>query len=118
MRTESQMPETLQDFIRQYGAPIGLFSDSAKVETGKVIKDILRHYAIKGMQSETNHQHQNYAERRIQEVKSTSNIILDRVNEPPHVWFLCMQYVVYLLNYLAVPSLGLNPLRKDVWNHS
>ena len=65
------MVETLQDFIRQWGAPSGLLSDSAKVETSKVVKDVLCMYGIKDMQSEPNHQHQNYAERRDQEVKAT-----------------------------------------------
>ena len=106
MKSETQMPETLQDFIRQFGAPTGLYSDNAKVETGKAIKEILRHYAIKDMQSEAYHQHQNYAERRIQEVKATSNIIMDRVNAPSHLWLLCLQYVAHLLNHLATPSLG------------
>ena len=61
MKQENQMPDTLKDFIRQWGAPSGLFSDSAKVETSKAIKEILRMYAIKDMQSEPYHQHQNYA---------------------------------------------------------
>ena len=77
MKQENQMADTLQDFIRQWGAPCGLLSDNAKAETSKAIKDILRMYAIKDMQSEPHHQHQNYAERRIQEVKSTSTIIMD-----------------------------------------
>ena len=105
MKTESQMPETLQDYIRLYGAPTGLFSDNATSETSKAIKDILRHYAIKDMQSEAYHPHQNYAERRIQEVKATSNIIMDRVNAPSHLWLLCLEYVAHLLNHLATPSL-------------
>ena len=57
------------------------------------------------MQSEPKHQHQNYAERRIQEVKSTSNIIMDRVGAPNHTWYLCLKYVVTLLNHLASPTL-------------
>lgn len=77
MKSKNQMPETLQDFIRQWGAPSGLMSDSAKVETSKQIKNILRMYAIKDMQSEPYHQHQNYAERRIQEVKNTCTMIMD-----------------------------------------
>ena len=105
MRSENQFAETLQDFIWQWGAPSGLLSDSAKVETSKVVKDILRMYGIKDMQSEPNHQHQNYAERRIQEVKSTSNIVKDRVNAPNHLWYLCLKYVVQVLNHLATPSL-------------
>ena len=106
MKRPEQMPETLQDFIRQWGAPSGLFSDSAILETSKAIKDILRHYCIKDMQSEPKHQHQNYAERRIQEVKSTANIIMDRVGAPNHTWFLCLKYVVALLNHLASSSLN------------
>ena len=42
MKHEHQMPETLHDFIRQWGAPSRLLSDSAKVKTSKAIKDILR----------------------------------------------------------------------------
>ncbi|HEY9708217.1 MAG TPA: hypothetical protein V6D48_08435 [Oculatellaceae cyanobacterium] len=106
MKTKNQMPETLQDFIRQWGAPSGLMSDSAKVETSKQIKEILRMYAIKDMQSEPNHQHQNYAERRIQEVKSTSTIILDQVKAPNCLWYHCLKYVVVLLNHLSSPNLG------------
>ena len=55
MKRTEQMTETLQDFIRQWGAPSGLFSDSAILETSKVVKDILRHYSIKDMQSEPKH---------------------------------------------------------------
>jgi len=105
MKTENQMPQTLQDFIRQWGAPSGLMSDSAKLETSKQIKDILRMYAIKDMQSEPNHQHQNYAERRIQEVKATSMTIMDRVGAPNCLWYLCLKYVCVLLNHLSAPGL-------------
>ena len=76
------MPETLQDFIRQWEVPTGLFSDSAVLETSKAVKDILRHYCIKDMQSDPNHQHQNYAERKIQDVKSTSIVIMDKLELP------------------------------------
>ena len=65
MKTKNQMPDTLQDFIRQWRAPSELMSNSVQVKTFKQIKEILRMYAIKDMQSEPNHQHQNYAERRI-----------------------------------------------------
>ena len=84
MKRAEQMPETLQDFIRQWGAPSGLFSDSAVLETSKAVKDILRHCCIKDMQSEPNHQHQNYAERKIQDVKSTAIVIMDRVGAPSY----------------------------------
>src|SRR3982750_1632840 len=99
------MPETLQDFIRQWGAPSELFLDSAVFETSKAIKDILRHYCIKDMQSEPNHQHQNYAEKKIQDVKSTANVIMDRTGEPNYTWYLALKYVAKLLNHFASQKL-------------
>ncbi len=87
--------------------------DSAKVETSKQIKDILRIYAIKDMQSEPNHQHQNYAERRIQEVKNTSTVFMDKVGAPNCLWYLCLKYVCVLLNHLTSPGLGYKtPIEK------
>ena len=40
-----------------------LISDSARVETSKRVKDILRALIIDDWQSEANYQHQNFAER-------------------------------------------------------
>ena len=57
------------------------------------------------MQSEPNHQHQNYAERKIQDVKSTTNIIMDRTGAPNYTWYLALKYVAKLLNHLAPKTL-------------
>ena len=62
MKLESEMPGTLEDFIRQHGAPNLLFSDNAKVQIGKRVKDILRMYHISDYQCEPHNQHQNYVE--------------------------------------------------------
>eukprot|EP00957_Ditylum_brightwellii_P070667 5370733-Ditylum_brightwellii.AAC.1 len=67
MKTELQIPGTLLDFIRKWGAIKGLFSDNAKSQASLTVKDILRQYNIDDMQSEPHQQHQNPAERRIQE---------------------------------------------------
>ena len=34
-----------------------------------------------------------------------SNIIMDRTNTPTNLWYLCLEYVVYVLNHLATKSL-------------
>lgn len=74
MKTESQMPGTLLDFLRKWGAMQGLFSNNAKVQTSLAVRDILRQYCIDDMQSEPLQQNQNPAEQHIQDVKSmTSN---------------------------------------------
>ena len=111
MSTESEMHKTLSQFISLHGAPDCLFSDNAKAQIGNNVQDILRHYHIKQKTSEPHQQNQNYAERRIQDVKSTTNGVMDRTGTPECLWLLCMTYVVYLLNRMAVDSLdGRTPL--------
>ena len=113
MYQKSEFPQTLQDFIRQHGAPNGLTSDNAKEELSKAAKTILCMYAIKDRQSEPEYQNQNPAEWRIQEVKKMNDAVMDRTGTPAKFWLLCMLYVVMLLNYLATQSLGWKtPLEK------
>ena len=46
-------------------------------------------------------------------MKSTANIIMDRVNAPNFLWYLCLKYVVQVLNHLATPSLkNRTPIEK------
>jgi hypothetical protein len=113
MRNESEMPSTLLDFIRKFGAPNGLFSDNAKVQIGKTVQTILRMYCIEDMQSEPHHQHQNPAERRIQDVKKVSNHIMDRTGTPSRFWLLSLLHTVHILNRLSTESLDwLTPYEK------
>jgi hypothetical protein len=58
------------------------------------------------MQSEPHKQWQNPAERRIQEIKSMTNIVMDRSGAPAYLWLLCMTHCVFTLNHLACDSLG------------
>ena len=112
MKTEQQMPGALMDFIRKWGAGTGLFSDNAKAETSNAVRDILRQYNMRDLQSEPHQQNQNPAERRIQEVKSVTNTLLDRSGAPETLWLLCMTYVVYMLNHMAHATLkGRTPLQ-------
>ena len=106
MKSKSEMPGTLMDFIRQFGAMIGLFSDNAKEQTSAAVIDIQRNYNIKDMQCEPRYQNQNPAERKIQEVKAMANTVLDRSGAPGKFWFLAMCYCVCVLNRIACKSLG------------
>ena len=105
MTTESQMPDTLRDVIREYGAPIALFSDNARSETSKAVKDILRMYNIKDMQCEPHHPNQNPAEQRIGVIKRTTNHVMSRTNCPSNLWFNCVRYVTMVLNHVAIKRL-------------
>ena len=62
-------------------------------------------YAIDDFQCEPHHQHQNPAERRIQDVKRLSNTLMDRTGSPSKFWLLCLLYTVYVLNRLSTESL-------------
>jgi hypothetical protein len=62
-------------------------------------------YAIKELQCEPHHKHQNFEEHRIQEDKKPSNILLDQTGSSPSLWLLCVQYVVYFCNLLKTERL-------------
>ena len=70
MKSETEVPDTILDFIRHYGAMDGLMSDNAKSEMSFAVRDILRLYTIKDHQSEPQYQHQNPVERCIQDIKA------------------------------------------------
>jgi hypothetical protein len=82
MTSESQFPGTLMDFIRRWEVMDGL-SDNSNAQTSKAVADILRQeYNIYDIQSEPNQQNQNFAERRIQGVKSMTNTLMGRNGFP------------------------------------
>jgi len=101
MKTESQMPNTLGDYICEVGAPYALLSDNARSETSEAVKDYLRKYRIKDMQTEPMHPNQNPAERRIQEVKKFTLQMMDRIKCLSNLWMLCMLHAADILNHLA-----------------
>ena len=88
MRSEKQVPETLEDQIHKVCAPIGLMSDNAKSELHGRTKDLPRMHKIDDRQSEPHCQHQNLAECKIQDVKKTVNSIMDRMGCPARWWLL------------------------------
>ena len=106
MKTEKQFVNTLEDNIRKRGAMDKLISDRSQVEISHKAKDILRAYCIDDWQSEPHHQHQNYAERRYATIKPLVNMLLNMTGAPPEIWLLALMYVCYILNHIAVESLG------------
>ena len=106
MKSESEGPQALEDFIRETGAPPILRNDNAKMQTGDRWHEVLRKYCIAEQTTEPYHPQQNPAEARIGEVKKYTLKIMDRTGAPNNLWFYCMLYVVYLLNRVAMESLG------------
>jgi hypothetical protein len=105
MKTDKEFVNALEDNIRHRGAMDKLISDHAKAEISKKVSDITCAYHIDQWQSEPNHQHQNYAKRRIATVEANANKILNKTGAPNSTWLLCVSYICYLFNHLAHESL-------------
>eukprot|EP00957_Ditylum_brightwellii_P103912 7916934-Ditylum_brightwellii.AAC.1 len=76
------------------------------MQTGVSFRKILRKYNIRSENTEPLHPQQNPAERQIQDFKQLSTKTMDRTGAPAFLWFFCMRYVVMLLNFTALKSLG------------
>ena len=119
MSAESDMPETMEEFIHDHGAMEGLMSDNAKVEVSQAAKNIHHLYCIKDHQSEPHYQHQNPIECCIQDVKHLTNNIMDHVGCPAGYWLLCTLFVISLLNHVvnvngAIPQSLINGEITDI----
>jgi hypothetical protein len=78
------------------------------------VKDILHSLCISSWQSEPGQQHQNFAKRHYQTVKTMTNTILDHTGSPASLWLLCLLYVCFLLNNTSTSALsnGGVPIQK------
>ena len=110
IKSDNQFIRTLQDNIRERGAPARLLSDRGQVIVSKAVQNVLRTLCIESWQSEPHQQQQNPAERHVQTVKNTTNRVLDRTGAPSSTWLLCMQYVCFLLNHVFNSTLGTVPI--------
>ena len=86
MKFTKQFVNTLEDNVRFRGAPTKLVSDRAQVKISGRALEFPRVYGISAWQSEPHQQHQNYAERKIQQLKQMTNVILDCTGAPSSVW--------------------------------
>ena len=106
MTTESQGPDKLEEFIADVGAPYKLKSDNSQMQTSEAWRAILRKYNIAFGTTEPQHPWQNKCERRIQDVKSFTNRIMDHTKTPDFLWNYCVNYVIYLMNHTSSRVLG------------
>ena len=104
--SDKQFPRTLMDEIRRYGCMDVLVSDNAKAEIGNKVKEILRQYCIDDYQSEPYKGNQNFAERGWMDTKIKVKIVMNYSNAPGECWLLCLEYVCFIQNHVAIKSLG------------
>jgi hypothetical protein len=105
-RSDKNFPQVLYDEIRRYGAMDKLISDNAKAQISERVQDILRTFAIKDWQSEPYKGNQNFAERGWRDTKTKVNSLLNVSGADPEAWLLALEYVCFVQNHTAVPSLG------------
>ena len=96
----------LQNFVRNWGAPLRIIADHAKYHESFQVLDYLRLLWIGLWFSEAYYQHQNPFERRYQTFKRIVNRTMDRTGTPPELWFLCMCYAAYVINRVSDPTLN------------
>ena len=98
LRSESDGPEALQDYIRMVGAPVAMRTDNSKMQLGTAWKRILRRMIIRNENTEPHHPWQNFAERTIGTLKRQVNVLLDRTGAPENTWMLALEHVTYVWN--------------------
>ena len=101
MKTESEGPNAVRDFMRQVGVPFPLRSDYSNMQTGKSFMDICNVYTICTETTEPYHPHQNPAENRIGTVKMVVKRVMDRSGCPNFLWLRAAIFVSMLLNVIA-----------------
>ena len=101
MSAKSDFPEALREFIRKWGAPNKVMSDNAWEQTSKKVLEILRNYNIIKHCSEAGKQNQNAGERRMQDAKRTTQMLMDCTGTPAALWLLALLFVVGLFNHVA-----------------
>jgi hypothetical protein len=107
MKSESEMPETYKDFIREEGAPNILRRDNSQIQSGKRTTSLNREYFIKDEFTEPGHPQQNPAElRAVKFVKNHSQTLLDRTGAPENCWLLACEYIADVHNVCADESIG------------
>ena len=106
MKTDGDFVSSLLDVIHKWGAMDKLVSDRAQAETSKKVQDILHHLCIDDWQSEAHYQHQNEAKHRYKHVKEHVNTVLNTSGAPADCWLLCLKYVCFIFNRMAMESLN------------
>jgi hypothetical protein len=106
LKTKAYAYTALQDFIRQVGAPLFIAVDAAKEESIGEWLSVCRMYCIPQRTSEPTYQNQNRVERRIQDIKRRTTILMSIHNTPSRYWVYAVKYSVELINHTAVRKLG------------
>ena len=82
-----------------------LVSDRARAQIGVKVLDLLHTYMIDSRQPEPHNKNQNFTALGWRDMKTLSNIVLERSGAPNKCWFLTLRHVCMLMNHVACESL-------------
>src|SRR6476620_2302438 len=109
MRLESEMPTTLEDFLRHCGCPSTLICNNSKVHLSSAVRTLLRFYHTPMYNNEPGYPNQEPAKRRIQDfIRMRDNLMTD-TNTPAAYWVLASQLCQKILNVLFNASHNKSP---------
>lgn len=101
LQRKLQLHHALQDFIRNVGAPNVLLIDNAQTQTGTKWTQTCCEYVICQIHLMPHNQKQNHSERRIQDLKYWTVLVLCRYLAPVEFWCDALQFVTECLNHSA-----------------
>ena len=104
MQRESHSHGAYQDYIREVGASELIVTDNSKTQTGKKWEKTSRETMTKQRRFTPHNQNESKVERRIQDVKHKTTLVLQRSKAP--VLFWCYALIFDCLNHIAKKPLG------------
>jgi hypothetical protein len=94
------------DGARYVGAPLFLSVDAAREENTGEWLSVCRTFCIPQRTSEPAYQNQNRVERRIQDIKCRTTVLMSMHGAPSRYWDYAVEYAVELINHTAVQKLN------------
>jgi hypothetical protein len=112
MRSKADVPKRFRDFIREFGAPMEVFSDNAKEAISEEFEEVMREFMIHYRHtSEPHFQNQNPAERIIGHVKEWHERLMDRTGTPACFWLRALLFLTEMSRHMSHPTLeGKSPI--------
>ena len=106
MQRESQSHGTYQGYIREVEASEVLVTDNSKIQTGQSWERTSRAVMTKQRKFTAYNQNESKVERRIQDVKHKTVLVLERSYDPLVFWCYALIFVLDCLNHNAKKPLG------------
>ena len=106
MQRESHSHGAYQDYIREVGASETIVTDSSKTQTGKKWETTSQNVMTKQRKFVPHNQNESKVERRIQDAKHKTTMLLQRSGAPLVFWCYALIFVIDCLNHIAKKMLN------------